>query len=201
MNEFERITESPEALWDFLSEHASISCYDICGFNVEHKNTCKIYQETEGNTCKDGFLKWVNSEVKLTAKEYLMQISKIDKYIEAKEAQKRKIRSRLEYRSNKLSKEPKSTLQGDKLCDGVSDIVDLQIQIDERIDKSIELQKKISNEIELVKDNVCKAVLIRRYLNCEDWEDIAKNMRYSFSGINKIHQKALQSFERVHKSV
>ena len=63
MNEFEKITASPETLWDFMSKHVIISCFDICGFDVKHKNTCKTYLETEGYTCKDGFLKWLQKEV------------------------------------------------------------------------------------------------------------------------------------------
>lgn len=131
----------------------------------------------------------------MDTKAYLMQICKIDEYIKAKEAQRRRIRERLEYSSNRLSKEPRATTQGDKLCEGVGAIVDLQADIDRCIDSSIALQQKISKEIDMMEDNINKSILIRRYVNGEEWEWIAKKMGYSLRRLQELHSKALKDFK------
>lgn len=135
----------------------------------------------------------------MDTKAYLRQIYKIDEYIKAKEAQKRKIRERLEYSSNRLSKEPRATTQGDKLCEGVVAIVDLQAEIDRSIDRSLALQSQISKEIDVMEDNIHKAILIRRYINCENWEQISKEINYSFKQTTNLHREALKEFKRLPK--
>ena len=55
--------------------------------------------------------------------------------------------------------------------------------------------EEISEAISDMKDDTEKEVLMRRYILCEKWEEIAVNMGYGYRHVLKIHGNALSNFK------
>ena len=55
--------------------------------------------------------------------------------------------------------------------------------------------EEISEAISNMKDDTEREVLMRRYIMCEKWEEIAVNMGYGYRHVLKIHGNALNNFK------
>ena len=55
--------------------------------------------------------------------------------------------------------------------------------------------EEISEAISDMKDDTEREVLMRRYIMCEKWEEIAVNMGYGYRHVLKIHGNALNNFK------
>ncbi len=71
----------------------------------------------------------------------------------------------------------------------------------ERIEKKITAleneKQKIADTIELVNDIKLKMVLIRRYILCENWEDVAKHLNYDRRWITELHLRAIKELVKL----
>lgn len=70
-----------------------------------------------------------------------------------------------------------------------------------RIEKKITAleneKQKIADTIELVNDIKLKMVLIRRYILCENWEDVAKHLNYDRRWITELHLRAIKELVKL----
>lgn len=71
-------------------------------------------------------------------------------------------------------------------------IVDMEHKIDEEIDALVDLKDKIQTIINSLDNAEYRVLLTERYLNFEDWEQIALTMHYSIRNIHLMHGRALQ---------
>ncbi len=135
----------------------------------------------------------------MTAKEYLSRV-RGQKYI-LQQAEK----ELTEIRADML------TLQAAGMAERVSgssasDLSDKYVRIEQYFDKVMaEWDKLIDMRIEakamiaMMPDKTYQAVLYARYINCEEWERIAEEMKFSWRNVFYVHGKALQAFERLHR--
>lgn len=106
---------------------------------------------------------------------------------------------RLEFEAHNL----RGVQMGEKVqsghCANLEEIVEKLEAYHSKVNKAyLELIEKRSRGEELIskeEDGVRRAVLRRRYIQCERWGDIAEKMNFAESNIYKIHGEALVDLE------
>ena len=131
----------------------------------------------------------------MKAKEYLSQYKLLNS----------KINDRLEQLENLQSMALRITpVQGDgsahsgssdKIGSIVAKIVDLERAINSDIDRLIKLKMNIESVIKSVNDDVLETLLIKRYINCKTFEQIAVEMHYTYQWVCVLHGKALRKIK------
>jgi hypothetical protein len=135
------------------------------------------------------------------AKEYLMQIEKLDKLIDRKIAKRDLLRSK-QMRITPTLKEDVISGGGvqDKLAEASAQIIDLEKELDRDIDRYVDLQRQAERLLEKVAEKNAKhyEILHRRYIEHETFVRIACEMGYADErGATKLHGRALQTFGKV----
>ena len=129
----------------------------------------------------------------MTAKEYLSQAYRLDQRIDSKIEQVASL--------NDLATKCTSTMTGmprnpsgstSTMADTVCKIIDLQAEINRDIDALVELKREIIGAIKAVENPEYQTLLEKRYLNFEQWEDIAAEMCTGVKNIYRLHDKALK---------
>lgn len=67
----------------------------------------------------------------------------------------------------------------------------------DQLNKLLDMQEAARKMIYMLKDPVQQAILLRRYILCQEWENIAVEMSYSLHHILKLHGQALVWLECV----
>ena len=73
-------------------------------------------------------------------------------------------------------------------------IVDLESQINARIDELVSMKQEAFARIRNVPDLDQQNILIGRYIQLKEWDDIAVELQFSPKWILKLHGKALLEF-------
>ena len=131
------------------------------------------------------------------AKEYLMQIKRMDVRIGQRITELNQMRERLsliagiDYAKDRVQTSPAS---GNKQ---VEDIVDYERDIINMINRETELKHKIIGEIQTLDNPIYVDILFRRYVECNSFEKIAYDMGYAYNYVCTLHGNALKEFEEV----
>lgn len=134
----------------------------------------------------------------MRAKAYLIEIGKLDRKIENKQMEIEHLRGLLESVTPRLKEvNVQSSLSGDKMGDTIAKIIELQEQINAEIDKYVDRKIEAMKLINQLADDDCINILIRRYINYEEWEDIAAALHYSRQWVDKKHGLALLEFQKI----
>ena len=137
----------------------------------------------------------------MTAKEYLNNVRTIDIQLKVKEHRLVKLRQDLyTLQSIDYSKDRVDGGQGLDMGDKIAKIQEMEKKINAEWDELIFVRDQAEEKINQLPDMMYRAVLLERYINCKDWENIAVDLHYSWKSIFKLHGKALKSFEIVHSS-
>jgi RNA polymerase sigma factor (sigma-70 family) len=80
----------------------------------------------------------------------------------------------------------------------LEEIEELQNLYKAKIQENLEKQKKIEQAIEHLQ-GVEKQIILLRYKENKTWEEISREMNYSYSQLHRIHRKALKKFEEAYK--
>ncbi len=123
-------------------------------------------------------------------KKYLGQAFVIEKEIRAKKEQIEKLESLLIYTS--------PTFSDLKLSGGVSDkeelkcsILDLKEILVKDIGRLVYVKHDIIKKINIVEDSLFRTILIEKYINLKNFEEIAGELNYSDRQVIRLHNKAL----------
>lgn len=135
----------------------------------------------------------------MTAREYLYQAKNLDDYINAKTKELSQLRSKIRTLSA-VRYDGINVKSGNRhdFTDAVDSLIKLENNINKDIDRLVDLKAGIARMIDQLNDNRYKAVLTRYYLNNEKFDDIAKDMKYSFRQITRLHGYALEEFRKVY---
>lgn len=79
-----------------------------------------------------------------------------------------------------------------RMEDIIIKILMLENEINADIDNLVDLKDEILSVIKAVDDEECRLLLEKRYLNFEQWEDIAAEMCTGVKNIYRLHDKALK---------
>ena len=133
----------------------------------------------------------------MTTKEYLSQISRLDRMIKNKLTEL----SQLKEMTCGLSAIPneekvQTTPNFDKIGAAYCKIESMEENIDKLIDEYADKKSEIISQIDGMEDEILYDILFSRYIARKTFEKIADNMNYSFRQTTRLHGKALQKFEK-----
>ena len=129
----------------------------------------------------------------MTAKEYLMQISKLDILITIKQEELAELRAKAEVGSIRYESDGSSpTRDTGKQERAYLNIIALKEEIQEETQLYFRKRKEILNTVGKLSDAHEIRLLYMRYFEFKKWEDIAKEFKYTVRQIHNIHGRALQ---------
>lgn len=136
----------------------------------------------------------------MRAKEYLQQVRILDERINCKLADVARLQD-MATRITPIMREDDGASGGgcspDRLADTVAKIVDLKAEIDGDVDRLVDKKKEVSALLDKLTDRRYYAVLFRRYILFETFEQIAYEMNCSWRNACYLHGQALDVFQQV----
>lgn len=138
-----------------------------------------------------------DKELSQRAKDYFAQIRKTDRLIQRLTSTVATLRSSLTSQSYEL-KPDKVQSSGAKnpLESAMIKIVDLEGQINARIDELVSMKQEAFDRIRNVPDLDQQNILIGRYIQLKEWDDIAAELKFSTKWAIGLHGKALLAFAK-----
>ena len=135
----------------------------------------------------------------MQAKEYLGQVSRINRMINNKVSEITQLKEIAINISTIDTKERVQTSADfDKIGKMFAKIDEEEDKLNRLIFEYIELKNKIISQIEGISDETFYCVLFSRYVENKTFEKIAIDMQYSFRQITRIHGKALLAFDKMY---
>lgn len=134
------------------------------------------------------------------AQEYLLQVKRLDANIDSKLEQAAHLKAMTLKITTTLKQDVVSgSGNQDKIGDAIAKIIDLEEEVNRDIDAYVDKKREICKVIEAVKDPDQMAVLQKRYLLYESWEQIALEMYCTYRNVCYIHGRALQAVTEIMK--
>ena len=134
----------------------------------------------------------------MTTKEYLSQISRLNKMIENKIIEIGQLKELCYGVKGAVSTDERvqTSLDPDKIGNAYAKIDEMERNLDEDIDNYLAKKNEIISQIDSMKDETLYMVLFARYIEKKTFEVIATELHYSFRQITRLHGKALREFEK-----
>lgn len=132
----------------------------------------------------------------MTPKEYLSQYRDADREINAKLEQIRRLKELATKTTQVISSDRIQSSPENKIEQICAKIADMETEVDEEIDKLQETKTSVERAISSVPDASQRAVLTRRYINGERWEEIAVKLNYHYRWVLELHGRALQAIKQ-----
>lgn len=134
----------------------------------------------------------------MQSREYLKQAYKLNEKIKDKQERLLSMKElsdcigATDYSKDKVQTSPKGDAP---FVNQVTKIIELEEELQQDLLQMFQLKAEISKAIDAVEDVNCSLVLSKRYILMKTWEQIAEDMNYSVSQIQRIHERALEIFE------
>ena len=129
------------------------------------------------------------------ARDYLSKISAADRLINRLHSTIATLRSSLTSQNYELNPDKvQSSGAKDALGDTIAKIVDLEAEIDQHIDELVEMKKNTYHLIKKIPDLDQQNVLIARYIQGMEWDDLSDDLNFSIAQVYRIHGSALIEF-------
>lgn len=139
--------------------------------------------------------------MKMTAKEYLQQVKKLDSQIKNKKLEKEAIWNSMKGCSA-ISYEPKIGTSGtinnkspQEKYYPLLERYEKEIEVD--IERLVKLKKEIIDVIDQLENGDEVNLLYMRYIQFLKWDDIAKKMNLSYQHVHRIHARALENVDNI----
>jgi hypothetical protein len=133
----------------------------------------------------------------MTTKEYLMQISRMDRMIKNKLSEIAQLRElSLNITSVQSGDRVQTTPNFDKIGTSYAKLDEMERNLDKMIDEYIEKKNEIISEIDSMGNETYYDILFARYVEKKTFEKIASETHYSFRNTTRLHGKALLEFEK-----
>ena len=133
----------------------------------------------------------------MTAKEYLQQYRNANREINAKLDQISRLRELATKTTQTLTADRVQSSPENKLEHICAKIADMEAEVDAQIDQLQVIKERVEKVIGQVSDASQRAVLERRYINGERWEEIAVELNYTYRHVTRLHGEALQKIKDV----
>lgn len=137
----------------------------------------------------------------MDAKEYLTQIRKISMQINEKSEEIAKLKVQIE--GGSISYEKDGTTSGhtdtERNAHMIMRLTELKDEINHQVDMLILAKQRAMALIDMVPDANQMTVLYERYIHLRSWEKISEKLNYSLHYIYRIHNLALDEFNRILK--
>lgn len=132
----------------------------------------------------------------MTTKEYLLQVTLLDKKIDANLEMLAIEKSKLTRVTSKLDENKVQSSGGVNFDETLASVIDLETKITKEIGAYIDLKAKISSEINAMSDNTLSLILFKRYVLNKTLAEIAKELNYSYDHVRHLHGQALMEFRK-----
>ena len=134
----------------------------------------------------------------MTTKEYLSQISRLNRVMENKFEEIKQLRelSQSVKSIDNTRERVDTTPNFDKIGTAVSKIDELERDLDTMIDEYVNKKNKIIMQIDSMEDETLYTILFSRYVEKKTFEKIATETSYCYRQITRLHGKALREFEK-----
>lgn len=132
----------------------------------------------------------------MTTKEYLNQISRLNRMINNKLVEIQQLRElACSISAINLEDKVQNTPNFDKIGSKMAKIDELEENLDKTIDRYVLVKNKIVSQIDSMEDENTYNILFSRYIQKKSFERIAIEMEYSWRQIIRLHGNALRQFE------
>lgn len=133
----------------------------------------------------------------MKAKEYLLQLKKLDKLIENKLAEKEQWKAMATSSTQQLSADRVQTSGNpQKMADAVCKIVEIEAEIDAFVDKLIDTKREVISTLERL--NPTEYDLLHKvYVQYFTFEQVAEKKDKSYSWVTTVHGRALKNIQRI----
>ena len=134
--------------------------------------------------------------VNMDTKQYLGQISRLDRMIKNKMTELSQYKD-LAYGLSAITNEERvqTTPEFDKMSGKIAKIIEMEQKIDNLIDEYVDKKNLIISQIDSMENETYYEILFARYIEKKTFEKIADEMNYSFRNTTRLHGQALREFE------
>lgn len=133
----------------------------------------------------------------MTTKEYLGQISRLNRMINNKLTEIAQLKDMAASISSPQSGERVQTTPNfDKIGTRYAKIDEMERKIDGMVDELVDKKEKIIQQIDSMEDENTYNILFARYIEKKTFEVIATEMKYSWRQVVRLHGTALKQFEK-----
>ena len=133
----------------------------------------------------------------MTTKEYLCQISRLDRMIQNKLAEISQLRElAMSVSAVKNEERVQTTPNFDKIGTAYCKIEEMEEKLDTLIDEFVDKKNLIISQIDKIENETYYEILFARYIEKKTFEKIADEMTYSWRQVIRLHGRALQEFEK-----
>lgn len=133
----------------------------------------------------------------MTTKEYLGQISRLNRMINNKLTEIAQLKDMAASISAPQSGDRvQTTLNFDKIGTKYAKIDEMERKIDGMVDELVDKKEKIIQQIDSMEDENTYNILFARYIEKKTFEVIATEMKYSWRQVVRLHGTALKQFEK-----
>lgn len=134
----------------------------------------------------------------VNAKEYLMQIRRLDDQIKSNRRRIEELESDIAgIRAIDYSGVRVQSTKGDALADSVARLYDMKCELAVQTVELQEKKNKILQEIRQIPDTDCVDLLTYRYVDCDRWEDVEAKMNRTVRQLHRIQKRAYEEFEKL----
>lgn len=133
----------------------------------------------------------------MDTKQYLNQISRLDRMINNKLSEIGQLRE-LSYSISAVTNEERvqTTPNFDKIGTAYCKIEEMEEKLDKLIDEYVDKKNLIISQIDKIENEIYYDILFARYIEKKTFEKIATDLNYSFRNTTRLHGKALKEFEK-----
>lgn len=133
----------------------------------------------------------------MTTKEYLCQISRLDRMINNKLSEISQLRElAMSVSAVKNEERVQTTPNFDKIGTAYCKIEEMEEKLDKLIDEFVDKKNLIISQIDKIENETYYEILFARYIEKKTFEKIADEMTYSWRQVIRLHGRALQEFEK-----
>lgn len=138
----------------------------------------------------------------MTTKEYLGQISRLNRMINNKLTEIAQLKDMAASISSPQNGDRVQTTPNfDKIGTKYAKIDEMERKIDGMVDELVDKKEKIIQQIDAMEDENTYNILFARYIDKKTFEVIATEMKYSWRQVIRLHGTALKQFEKKYGEV
>jgi len=130
------------------------------------------------------------------ARGYLYQALKLNKAINEDIAEMVRLRELATCIPSLTEAKASGSGTSDKIGSIAAMLADLDASIKSKTGSLLSLKHIIRERTEKITDDILRLVLQKRYLDFQEFEDIAYDLNYTFEGIMRLHAKALEELKK-----
>ncbi len=128
-------------------------------------------------------------------KDYLMRYQNCERAIARVEDELERWRSRAEWATTSYQLAPAHTSGEDRMQSAICQIAELRGELFDRLTDAAAVRREIQQAIGSVEDEKLRLLLEYRYVDAMTFDQIAREMSYSWRQITNLHNKAIEEIK------